>query len=960
MGRQSGKEARRQTSSPASGAKSAAAAHARRRRLFLLDGSSLVFRAHFAFIHRPLTTSRGLQVGALFGFTSTLLALIRNEQAQFLAVAFDTAAPTFRHERYELYKANRPEMPEELAEQMPYAHRLVEAMGLKSFAQEGLEADDLIGSLTRLAREQGWDVVIVSADKDFAQLIRPGVRQYVPSRGREPERWVDAAAIEERWGVRPDQFIDFLALMGDSSDNIPGVAGVGPKTAAVLLGRHDTLAGIYENLDSIMPPAVRKKLTAGRENAFLSRELVEIRTDSLGADLQALEVPDPASRGAFRELLEELEFDQLARRIFPSASGAQVSFLEDLPAAETPGDREIAGKSGGPSGAESGEIRIGDSWAQHYRRVESIAELAEVLRAYDPQAGPLAIDTETSGLDPRRAELVGLSFAWRPGEAWYVPLGHSGGHNLARDEVRELLGPLLADTALEKMGQHLGFDLHVLRRHGLPLAGRLRDTMVASYLRNPDARHGLDALAAEFLNHQMVPIEALIGRGRDQISMATVPAERVSPYACEDVDAVVRLWPCLAERLRENDVWRLFEEVEMPLVPVLVSMEEAGIAVDAAFLGGLAVGLGADMERHEREIYRIAGEEFNVNSPKQLQGILFEKLKMKSKRRTKTGFSTSHEVLEDLAVDHPLPREVLDYRRLAKLRSTYVEALPRMIDPQTGRIHARFHQTVTATGRLSSSNPNLQNIPIRTARGREIRRAFVARPGFRLLSADYSQIELRILAHLSEDEYLCAAFRQGADIHRSTAARIFGVSEEAVDGLMRARAKTVNFGVIYGMGAQRLARELRIPVKEAARFISEYYEKLPGMKAYMDRSVADARARGYARTLLGRRRLLPGLQSSHPRDRTAAERMAVNTPVQGSAADLIKLAMVRLHESLAREYPQARMLLQVHDELIFEVPVRDVAAVAERVKKEMESVMELRVPLAVETGAGGTWYEAHA
>lgn len=953
------------------------------RKLFLVDGTALVFRAHFAFMRRPLTTSDGLHVGALFGFLNTLLALIRDAGADRLAVAFDTAAPTFRHERYPEYKANRPEMPAELVAQMPYLEPLVDALGLASFRQEGIEADDVIGSLTAQARAEGWEVVIVSADKDFSQLIAPGVRQFVPPRGREAERWVDADAVRERFGVRPEQFIDFLALTGDSSDNIPGVKGIGPKTAATLLQAHGSLDRIYAQIEEVEPRGVREKLRRERDAAYLSRELVTIVTDRVRANLESLEVPDPVTRPQLRELLASLEFDQLIGRIFGdeaqneagrsaataadacplppvSRAGAQRarqgSLLDGLG-----GDAALAaqGAGAGEEGGE-GEIRIADGWARDYCIAATVSRLADALARYDPAGGPLGIDTESSTLDPRSAELVGLSFGWRPGEAWYVPLGHRRGANLPVAALRAQLGPLLADEQIAKVGQNLGFDLHLLRRAGLDVRGPLRDTMIAAYLCDPEARYGLDALARARLGHEMVPITRLIGRGRDQISMAELPIEVVAPYACEDVDAVVRLWPLLADDLEQRAAGPLFRDVEMPLLPILVAMEEAGIGLDVTVLEEISAGLGAELAARESQIQQLAGEHFNVNSPKQLQEILFTKLRLRPRRRTKTGYSTRQEVLEELIEAHPLPRAILDYRQLAKLLSTYVDVLPRLVDSRSGRIHARFHQTIAATGRLSSSHPNLQNIPIRTKRGREIRKAFVAPRGFRLLSADYSQIELRLLAHLSEDPYLCDAFRSGADIHRSTAARIFGVSEDSVDGAMRARAKTVNFGVLYGMGAQRLGRALGIAVKEAARFIEEYYAKLPGVKRYLDESVARARQRGYAETILGRRRPLPNLHSVHPRDRAAAERMAINTPVQGSAADLIKMAMIRLSALLAKRHPRTRLLLQVHDELILEVPHGEVTAVAELVRAEMSGVRELRVPLLVDTGVGRNWYEAHA
>jgi len=934
-----------------------------RRRIYLVDAPGLFYRAHFAFINRPLTTSRGQDVGATFGFVTTLLALIHDERARHAAVAFDSRGPTFRHERYEGYKATRPPMPAELAAQVPFIERAVAAFGLAALAQEGVEADDLIGSLARAAQASGWEVVIVSADKDFAQLIGAGIRQYVPSRGRDAAYWIDSDAVRAKWGVAPEQFVDFLALTGDASDNVPGVRGIGAKTAARLLQEHGSLDAIYGALAHIEPAGVREKLARGQEVAHLSRDLVRLRTDLATPAIEQLTVPDPAERAPLRALLEEFEFRQLTRRLFggriapaesPRSTARGASTQLTLAAAATPepvGDGHAA------------PVVVQDRWGERYRALGDAAALAAIVERYprdEPDRPIVAIDTETDGLDPQTARLVGVSFAWSPGDAWYVPVGHQEGQNVPVADVARLLAPLLDDPDIIKAGQNLKFDLRILGAHGIEVRGPLMDTMVASYLRDPSARHGLDALSAEFLAHQKVPIETLIGSGREQVSMDQVPIERVAPYACEDVDAVLRLLEPLGTMLRERGAQDLFERIEMPLLPVLAAMERNGILVDVRLLAALGRTLALQMERLEEEIHRLAGTAFNINSTQQLQQVLFAELKLRPRRKTKTGFSTGQEVLEDLAADHPLPAKVLEYRQLGKLRGTYAEALPKLVDPRTGRIHTEFHQTVTATGRLSSSNPNLQNIPIRTDLGREIRRAFVAPEGWCLLSADYSQIELRILAHLSGDADLLAAFRAGADIHRATAARVFGVPVEQVDAGMRARAKVVNFGVLYGMGAQRLAREQGIPVAEASRFIAEYFAKLPGVKAFIDRCVVAARRRGYAETLLGRRRYLPDLASIRPQLRAAAERMAVNTPVQGSAADLIKLAMVRVHTRLASEQPQARLLLQVHDELVLEVPEKSLAKVRDIVAGEMAGVLELQVPLKVDTGAGRDWYEAHA
>lgn len=944
------------------------------RRLFLVDAMGLFFRAHFAFTGRPLTTGAGLPTGALFGFTSALLALLREERARHLAVAFDAPGPTFRHERYPEYKAHRPETPPELLAQLPYLKRLVEAFGLARLERSGLEADDLIGGLARRGASLGWEVVIVSADKDFSQLLGPAIRQWVPPRGAEPGRWIDAEAVREKYGVTPEQFVDYLALTGDASDNVPGVRGVGPKTAASLLQAHGSLEGIYAQLTTIRPEGLRRRLEAGREEALLSRELVEIRTDLAGADPETLVAPDPGSRPELRAMLRELEFRRIEATLFAAPPPRQGSLLEPASGAAgasgasgasgAAGDAGAAGMAGeaaaSPRAPQGVSLDVADGWKVDYRLIASGEELEAFLAGYDPREGPLAIDTETTGLAVRRAGLVGVSLAWRPGQAAYLPIGHAGGPRLPMEELRRRLGPLLVDEKVEKVAQNLSFDLRILARHGLPLAGPLRDTMLASYVRDPEARHGLDDLSLELLHHRMIPIEALIGSGRTQRSMDALAPQEVCDYACEDADAVARLWPILRDRVEACGGWPLFSEVEMPLVPVLAAMEERGIALDASVLAELGGEIERERARRASEIQALAGKPFNIDSPKQLQEVLYGDLGLRPRRRTKTGYSTDQEVLQELAAEHPLPRAVLAYRQLAKLLNTYIEALPRMVDPTTGRVHTQFNQAVTATGRLSSSEPNLQNIPVRSALGREIRKAFVAAPGCLLLSADYSQIELRMLAHFAGEGELRAAFRAGADIHRATAARIFGVEASAVTPEMRARAKTINFGVIYGMGAPRLAAELGIGLREASEFIREYFAKLPGVRAYVEGCIARARERGYAETLLGRRRYLPALAGPGGRDRASAERMALNTTIQGSAADLIKAAMVRLSALLRERHPGTHLLLQVHDELLLEAPEASLEALEDDVRRTMESVVALEVPLAVECGRGRSWHEAHA
>ncbi len=892
-----------------------------RPRLFLVDGTALVYRAHFAFLRSPLTTPGGKPIGAVFGFANTMFQLLRDEKPEYMAVAFDLPGPTFRHEIYPVYKANRPPMPEDLAGQFPTARRLVESLGLTILSREGVEADDLIGSLAVLADREGTDVVIVSADKDFMQLVGPTVRQWIPPRPGRGGEWIDPDGVLGRWGVSPEQMVDLLALMGDASDNVPGVRGIGPKTAALLLQRFGTLDGVYENLDAVDPGSVRTKLADNREEAYLSRRLVEIRCDlPPPSSVKAMAVGSWASRPGLPGLLAELGF----RR-----------HLESIDMQET------------------------SDWNTDYSVIESVGELKSFLGEWRAANSPLSLDTETTGLDPRRSTIVGIALAWQPGRACYLPLGHVEGGNLPLKEVVSLLEPVLSDSATILAGQNLKFDLHVLAGLGLGVKAELRDTMLASYLIDPGGSHRLDDLSRSHLDHRPTPITDLIGSGRGQIGMDQVPVGKAGPYAAEDADVALRLLPVLEGLMEGAGLHALWTDLECPLVQVLLRMEQAGVGIDSGCLAALSESIALDADRISREIQELAGEEFNINSPAQLSRILFDKLRLPRRRKTRTGYSTDQGVLEALSDLHPVPEKVLEYRSLVKLKGTYVDALPGLVDERTGRIHASFNQMVTATGRLSSSDPNLQNIPVRTPLGREIRKAFRPREGSLLVSADYSQIELRILAHLSEDEGLIEAFRTGQDIHAATAQRLFGAGPGEVDPDMRSRAKTVNFGVIYGMGPQRLARSFGIPVSEAKEFIDVYFSKMPGVRRYMDGVREAARRDGYVTTIFGRRRILKDINSSDARERSAAERIATNTPIQGSAADLIKQAMLSVDAVIRQKGLQARLILQVHDELIVEAPEDEADTVSDMLRDCMTGAASLRVPLTVEVGIGKTWAEAH-
>lgn len=893
-----------------------------RPRLFLLDGTALVYRAHFAFLRNPMMNRKGEVVSAVFGFANALFQVLRQEKPEYLGVAFDRGEPTFRHERYAGYKANRPPMPDELASQLPRVRELVEAAGLAVLERVGVEADDLIGTAARQAVDAGCDVVIVSGDKDFMQLVGGGIRQWIPPSAGGEGQWIDPPEVEAKWGVSPEQMIDLLALMGDASDNVPGVQGVGPKTAAQLLQQHGTLDGVYEHLDALGRKAVRARLEEDRENAYLSRELVTIRTDLAPPPcaLEELRVPPGVAGPKLVALLQELEFRRLLAELGPVPAGG---------------------------------------WDAEYRALESLAELDAWLAAWRAGGQPLALDTETDSLDARTARAVGLTLAWEPGRAVYLPIGHSSGPNLDTAAVVERLRPIVSDPTVTLVGQNLKFDLHVLAGLGLESRGRVEDTLLAAYLVDPEGRHSLDALSEVHLGHRMIPIEDLIGEKRAQITMDQVAVPRVAEYSGEDVDVTLRLRPILRQQLEALGLGELWSELECPLVRVLLGMERHGVRVDAELLSAQAAACAVDLARLESEIQAAAGEEFNVQSPRQLERILFDRLGLPARKKTKTARSTDQEVLEELAALHPVARLTLEHRELAKLKGTYLDSLPRLIDPSTGRIHASFHQMVAATGRLSSSDPNLQNIPVRTPRGRAIRQAFIAADGRRLVSADYSQIELRILAHLSGDPGLGDAFARGADVHAATAERIFGVPAGSVDPGLRARAKTVNFGVIYGMGATRLARELGIPLAEARAFIEAYFAKMPGVRGYLEGVQQQAKRDGFVTTLFGRRRPLPGLASGDARLRAQAERMAANTPIQGSAADLIKRAMLRVDRMLGERRLEARLILQVHDELVLETPEREVDAVAQLLREAMEGAAELRVPLQVDVGQGRSWDEAH-
>jgi len=887
-------------------------------RVYLIDGSSYIYRAYYAIRH--LSNSRGEATNAIYGFTKMLLALLREEQPDRVAVIFDAKGPTFRKKLYPEYKANRSAMPEDLVPQIPLIKDIVRAFNLPAVELSGYEADDIIATLAKRYAELGLDVTIVTGDKDLMQVVGERVRLLDTMKKKVSGR----DEVIERFGVPPEQVLEILGLAGDSSDNIPGVPGIGEKTASGLIQEFGSIENLLANIDQVKGKKRRENLREFADQARLSRRLADLVYDleiDIALDDLSLEEPD---REALGVLFKKLEFPKL---------------LQEFSAEK-------------PQTAENGD----------YQAVLTVTELDEMIEQLRT-AGRFALDTETTSLVAVQAELVGLSFAIRPDHGWYVPVGHrylGVPQQLDKQLVVEKLRPLLEDAGFKKVGQNIKYDALVLRNAGIELAGIDTDTMVLSYVTHPQSKsHGLDALALEHLHHQTIPYAEMTGRGKKQICFSEVEVEKAVRYAAEDADLTWRLAEKLLPQLAEGGTEKLFHQVEMPLVDVLTRMEWRGIRIDAPFLGELSVQLGKKLVILEEKIHDLAGGPFNINSPKQLGEVLFEKLGLAKGKKTKTGWSTNVDVLNSLAAEHDIAAKILEYRSVSKLKSTYTDALPKLINPATGRLHTSFNQAVTATGRLSSSDPNLQNIPIRTAEGRRIREAFIPEDGWILLSADYSQVELRVMAHMADVPALKESFVAGEDIHRRTASEIFNIFPEMVTDEMRRQAKTINFGVLYGMGAFSLAKDLGIGRAEAQQFIDHYFERYPAIRQYMEEKRAEAREHQYVTTILGRRCAIPEIASNNGAVRSYAERNAINYPIQGSAADIIKVAMVNIDRRLRAEKLQGRMLLQVHDELVFEVPAAELEQVRELVRAEMESAVPLDLPLKVDIGTGKNWAEAH-
>ncbi len=896
---------------------------ARTPRLGLIDGSALAYRSYFVFIRNPLINSRGENTSAVYGFANTLTKILREDHPEYVAIAFDTKAPTPRHALYPEYKSTRAKMPDELGDSLPHIRELVDAMNIALISHDGIEADDIIGTLAARAAAADIDVTIYSGDKDFCQLVSDRVSIVRPKGGGD-EDLLGPDGVTEWMGVPPARIVDLLALMGDSSDNIPGVPGVGKKTAIKLLEEHGSLDRILATADRIKGK-LGERLQEHRDDAELSRRLVTIDTDvDLDVDFDALKpgAPDEARLGALFKAMEITRFTDL---FTPSKPAPEVS----------------------------------------YSRVTSLASLEQLL----PEAASgdvLAIGLETTSGDALEARLVGVAFTVGEGVGHYVALGHgammdaSDEVNLPLDDVLARIGPVLEDVDVAKVVHDGKFAASVLANHGITLRGVDFDTLLAAYLLEPGkARYAVEDLARQELDLTLTTRAELMGTGKDRRQLWEVEVDRVSKLACEHVDVVLRLRNVFAPRLRELELEPLFVDVEMPLSEVILRMERRGILLDAELFTALSRELTGEMRAREQEIHEIVGREFNVNSPTQLRVILFDELGLPAGRKTKSGASTDSDVLERLASRHPLPGKILEYRQVQKLLSTYVDALPKLVRADTGRLHSSFNQTIAATGRLSSSDPNLQNIPIRTPAGRRIRAGFVAPDRWRLLSADYSQVELRILASISGDSGLREAFTDGVDVHRHTAAAVFGVSFDDVTDEMRAKAKAVNFGVVYGQGPRGLAEALKIPQKDAKAFIESYFERYASVRQFKDDVLGRSRIDGYVTTLLGRRRYLPDIGSEHHQRRAYAERTAVNTVIQGTAADLIKVAMVRIARRMETDGFAAGMLLTVHDELVFEAPRGEEDALESIVREEMEGALDLDVPLVVDAGWGRTWLDAH-
>ena len=896
------------------------------KKLFIIDGYAILYRAHYALIRNPLITSYGFHTSALFGFTNQLIKIIKDENPDYLVCAFDSKEKTFRHKIYSDYKANRPEMPEELQKQIPHLWELLDGMNIPVLRKPGYEADDIIGTVTESVLDKKIQSYIVSGDKDFMQLINDKIFLYTPGKRNSAPDIYDKDGVIKKWGLPPEKIIDLLALMGDSSDNVPGVAGVGVKTAVKLLKEYDNIESVLDNASKISNKRVHNGLMNGRDKAFLSKELVTIIKDvdvDTNVENFLLKSFDQEALG---KKFEELEFYALLKYL-----------------------------------AIDAPEKITKKEEKNYQTILDLKALKEMVVELK-NAKYVSIDLETTSVNPMLAEIVGISVSYNKNSAFYIPIlypekkkNNFGGNDL--EVALSIMKEFLENKDIRKIGQNIKYDALILYRHGVKVSNIFLDTMIAAHILNPAARsYKLDALSIEFLNYNMVPIEDLIGKGKDQITMDLVPLDKISYYAAEDADIVFQLAEIFAPKLEENGQLNFFADIEMPLIDVLMKMENEGVYVDEDLLNEMSLNIGERLDLLVKEIYNIAEEEFNINSTQQLAKILFDDLKLTQIKKR----STAENVLKELVNEHELPELILSYRKLNKLKNTYIDALPASINKKTKRIHSTFNQTIAATGRLSSTGPNFQNIPIRTVDGREIRKSFIAQQkNWGIFSADYSQIELRIMAHLSEDKELCKAFKDNLDIHDRTASLIYNVPLDDVQPEMRRTAKVINFGIMYGAGPFRISQELGISRKAAQEIIKQYFIQYSGIQNYIDDTLSKARSDNYVETILGRRRYVWDVNSENALKKQAAERVAINMPIQGSAAELIKIAMIDIQKNIENDKLNSKMILQIHDELLFEYPLDEEEHLISMVKKSMENAMSLKVPIIVDYGFGKDWFEAH-
>ena len=957
------------------------------KKLFLLDAYALIYRAFFAMNKNPRMTSKGLNTSAVMGFLNSLYEILKNEKPTHIGVAFDVAGTAQRQAEYSEYKANREKMPDDLRESIPYIIRLIEAFNIPIYGVEGYEADDVIGTLSKKAEQQGFTTYMMTPDKDFGQLVTDKVLLYKPAKFGEPAQVWGPKEVCERYGIsEPKQLIDILGLWGDAADNIPGIPGIGEKTAAQLVQKYGSVENLIAHADELKGKQ-KENVINFAEQGMMSKMLATINLEvPVEFDEEELKAKEP-DLPALMALFEELEFKTFAKRFLEDYKGKQSTLDGPSTGSGTSASPSLRGTKQSRETAESqtpdlfststssgefdlfhqndnsGLLEFSDkdsakTVAHDYKLVETEADIKVLVELLKSQK-QFIFDTETTNVDVYSADLVGVSFAIKAHEAWYLPMPTE---RKKCQKKLELLRPLFEDETILKIGQNLKYDISMLAQYGINVKGKMFDTMLAHYLLEPEQRHNMDYLAEVYLNYITIPIEDLIGKGRQQKTMREVPIELAKEYAAEDADITLQLYEKLLPLLKENGVEKLFYDIEMPLVPVLSRMEANGVKIDTQNLQQISDEFGGEIQKIEEEIYALAGTPFNIASPKQLGEVLFEKLKIDEKaKKTKTGqYATGEEVLQKLLHKHDIIPLILDYRSFTKLKSTYLDALPALVNPKDGLIHTSYNQAVTATGRLSSNNPNLQNIPVRTSQGREIRRAFVPRSQqYTLLAADYSQIELRIIAHLSQDPAMVADFNLGHDIHAATAAKVFHVPMNEVTKEQRSRAKAVNFGIIYGMSAFGLAERMELSRSEAADIIKKYFEEYAGIKEYMNRSIALARERGYAETILGRRRYLRDINGANSVVRGFAERNAINAPIQGSSADMIKIAMIGIHEEMQRLKMQSKMMLQVHDELVFDAHLDELDALKAIVNDKMVNALPLSVPVVVEMNTGNNWLEAH-